>query len=205
MSYLTLSDFNNILASDDPQLSIHSMGDSTFTLSDGLVSHTPLILLQNQVLLWDAPPLGRDPATGQETVVVPTGQGWEAWTDDVWRLFEVVQPRPGKQIQAFLFSVLMNMLVEILIFGTGKTVLPPPPHIKTYLNSLGIQVEAHNTVSGPGCAHSMSDFEKRNACSTYNLLAEEERLVAAALLPNVRKPTQRIRSNEKAQESARPG
>lgn len=36
---------------------------------------------------------------------------------------------------------------EILIFGTGKTVLPVPQHVKRYLNKLGIQIEAHNSVS----------------------------------------------------------
>lgn len=161
-------DFNNILASDEYQLSVRSMGDSHFTLSDGLVCESPIILLQKQVLLWDAPLLGK--ADDPSAVVMPNGSGWEAWTDEAWRVFEVASPRP-----------------EMVIFGTGKAVLPPPPNIRQYLNSLGIQVEAHDT---------------RNACSTYNLLVEEERMVAAALLPNVRKPTKRVLSTEKPQQPA---
>ncbi|KAF8076805.1 NADH dehydrogenase 1 alpha subcomplex assembly factor 3 [Lyophyllum atratum] len=57
---------------------------------------------------------------------------------------------------------------EILLFGTGKTISQIPPQLRTYLNQLGIQVDVMDT---------------RNACSTYNLLAEEGRRVAAALLP----------------------
>jgi hypothetical protein len=36
---------------------------------------------------------------------------------------------------------------EIIVFGTGKTVLPVPPKIRAHLNKLGIQIEAHDTVS----------------------------------------------------------
>ncbi|KAI1796083.1 hypothetical protein LXA43DRAFT_988267 [Ganoderma leucocontextum] len=43
-----------------------------------------------------------------------------------------------------------------------------PPALRQYLNKIGVQVDIMNT---------------RNACSTYNLLAEEGRRVAAALLP----------------------
>jgi len=57
---------------------------------------------------------------------------------------------------------------EILILGTGKRVLHPPAHIRAYLNGLGIQLDVMDTW---------------NACTTYNLLAEEGRTVAAALLP----------------------
>lgn len=67
---------------------------------------------------------------------------------------------------------------EILILGTGNTVLPVPNHIKTYLNSLGIQLDVQNSVR-----HSSTDMQ-RNACSTYNLLSEEGRSVAAAILPS---------------------
>lgn len=119
-------------------------------------------MIQKQVMLWDAPLLSHD--KDPKAIVMPSGVGWEEWNDEVWRVFEVAQPRP-----------------EIIIFGTGKTVLPPPAKIRKYLNSLGIQIEAHDT---------------RNACSTYNLLNEEQRMVAAALLPNVRQPTKRIKASE---------
>ncbi|KIL70422.1 hypothetical protein M378DRAFT_68210 [Amanita muscaria Koide BX008] len=57
---------------------------------------------------------------------------------------------------------------EILLLGTGKTVSQIPPFIRTYLRSLGISLDVMDT---------------RNASATYNILAEEGRRVAAALLP----------------------
>ncbi|KAJ3876371.1 NADH dehydrogenase 1 alpha subcomplex assembly factor 3 [Lentinula edodes] len=57
---------------------------------------------------------------------------------------------------------------EILLLGTGKTIFQPPPYIREHLNKMGIQLDVMDT---------------RNACSTYNLLSEEGRRVAAALLP----------------------
>ncbi|KAF9461999.1 DUF498-domain-containing protein [Collybia nuda] len=57
---------------------------------------------------------------------------------------------------------------EILLLGTGRRISQAPPALRTYLNQLGIQVDVMDT---------------RNACSTYNLLSEEGRRVAAALLP----------------------
>ncbi|KAK0535181.1 hypothetical protein OC834_001605 [Tilletia horrida] len=158
-------------------MQIASMDDTSFTLDDGLVLSCPILLLNDgggglssalsgredaspagnggvTVLMWDAPVL--------EGVVLPNGKGWEGWVAEqsgVWKALELVQPRP-----------------EILVFGTGKTVLPLPQSVKSYLNSLGVQVDVQNT---------------RAACSTFNLLIEEGRRVGAALLPNVRRPMPR--------------
>ncbi|KAG8863836.1 hypothetical protein FRB96_007673 [Tulasnella sp. 330] len=52
--------------------------------------------------------------------------------------------------------------------GTGPTTLPVPPEIRTYLSSIGV---------GP-----IDVMDTWNACSTFNMLAEEGRRVAAALL-----------------------
>ncbi|KIJ69856.1 hypothetical protein HYDPIDRAFT_23022 [Hydnomerulius pinastri MD-312] len=57
---------------------------------------------------------------------------------------------------------------EILIFGTGLRMELVPNSIRAYMKELGIQMDVMDT---------------KNACSTYNLLAEEGRRVAAALLP----------------------
>ncbi|KAF8231376.1 DUF498-domain-containing protein [Tricholoma matsutake] len=67
---------------------------------------------------------------------------------------------------------------EILLLGTGKTTIQAPPWLRTYMNQLGIQVDVMDT---------------RNACSTYNLLAEEGRRVAAALLPLTSRPWQKAK------------
>jgi NADH dehydrogenase [ubiquinone] 1 alpha subcomplex assembly factor 3 len=57
---------------------------------------------------------------------------------------------------------------EILLLGTGRSVALPPPKLREYLNKIGVQLDI---------------MDSWNACSTYNLLAEEGRRVAAALLP----------------------
>lgn len=99
-----------------------------------------VILLNNQVFLWDHPKIDHKYA-------IPSGLGWEDWlgidsikpgmklevtqkVKDVFQIFELVDERP-----------------EILLFGTGKTVLPPPAPIRSYINSLGIQLDVQSTVS----------------------------------------------------------
>ncbi|KAH9844340.1 DUF498-domain-containing protein [Rhodofomes roseus] len=57
---------------------------------------------------------------------------------------------------------------ELLLFGTGRKVAFVPPMLRQHLSSMGIQIDVMDTW---------------NACSTYNMLAEEGRHVAAALLP----------------------
>ena len=48
---------------------------------------------------------------------------------------------------------LMNILKsrfdrsEILLLGTGSTVLPPPPELRSYISSLGIQLDIMDSVS----------------------------------------------------------
>ena len=81
---------------------------------------------------------------------------------------------------------------EILLLGTGLTVLPPPPELRRYISSLGIQLDVMDSVS-PMAVPSVrphvlitmirSVIKQRNACSTFNLLAEEGRTMAAALMP----------------------
>lgn len=82
--------------------------------------------------------------------VPPPAFDWPGWTQEMFEVFEVVAPKP-----------------DILLFGTGRSALPPPPWLRPYLNSLGIQLDI---------------MDSRNACSTFNLLAEEGRRVAAACL-----------------------
>ncbi|KAF8605247.1 DUF498-domain-containing protein [Ceratobasidium sp. AG-I] len=78
----------------------------------------------------------------------------ERWSNvglEHFEVFDVVIPKP-----------------ELLLLGTGKSAMLPPPKFRDYLGKIGVQVDIMDT---------------RNACSTYNLLAEEGRRVAAALLP----------------------
>ncbi|KAL8291905.1 hypothetical protein RQP46_002163 [Phenoliferia psychrophenolica] len=133
-------DFVNMIETDAarPIPQVATISPTTgFTLVDGLVVPSPVIFLNGVVFLWDVAPPG-------ET-------DWDGFTEEKWKLLEVVTPRP-----------------DILLVGTGKRGLFPPPKFKKYINSLGIQIDVLDT---------------RNACSTYNLLAEEGRRVAAALYP----------------------
>ncbi|XP_071693517.1 uncharacterized protein [Rutidosis leptorrhynchoides] len=57
---------------------------------------------------------------------------------------------------------------EILIIGTGRYIQPVDPEIRKFIRSTGMKLEA---------------IDSRNASSTYNILNEEGRIVAAALLP----------------------
>jgi len=82
--------------------------------------------------------------------VPPPSFGWAGWQKEMFQVFEMVAPKP-----------------DILLFGTGRSALPPPPWLRPYLNSLGIQLDT---------------MDSRNACATFNLLAEEGRRVAAACL-----------------------
>jgi len=81
-----------------------------------------------------------------------------------------VPPKPWKDWTRDHFRI-FDVVVpkpEILLLGTGKSVAQLPPALRNHLNQAGIKVDVMDTW---------------NACSTYNLLAEEGRRVAAALLP----------------------
>jgi len=80
-------------------------------------------------------------------------------TQEIWRAW-------GEE--RFQIFDIVTPRPEILLLGTGRKLIQLPPFIQAYLGTLGIQLDVMDT---------------RNACSTYNLLAEEGRRVAAALLP----------------------
>ncbi|KAI0775392.1 DUF498-domain-containing protein [Irpex lacteus] len=83
-------------------------------------------------------------------------------------LWNVPQPWTGWSEEHFEVFKSTVPKPELLLFGTGSRTTLPPANIRRYLGKLGVTTEFMDT---------------RNACSTYNLLAEEGRRVAAALLP----------------------
>ncbi|KAL7424428.1 hypothetical protein Q5752_000111 [Cryptotrichosporon argae] len=129
--------------SDAPPLAVNKLTPAGFHLSDGLVVPGGLVFVDGRVLLWDVDPPA-DASGGIE-------QAWAGWTAERFKVFERVVPRP-----------------EILLFGTGKSVIPAPKAVRDYVSSLGIQLDV---------------MDSRNAASTYNLLSEEGRTVGAALCP----------------------
>ena len=91
-------DFYNITGPSDPNaetgLSIDSITSTSFTLSDGLVLRTPIAIVNGYCFMWDPPRLDASKA-------LPNGSGWEEWTSEealqtVWKIFDVVEPKPGK-------------------------------------------------------------------------------------------------------------
>jgi NADH dehydrogenase [ubiquinone] 1 alpha subcomplex assembly factor 3 len=77
---------------------------------------------------------------------------WEV-DEGGWGVLELVYPKP-----------------DLLIVGTGPSVIPLAPAVRRYLNDLGIRLEVQDT---------------RNAAAQFNLLATERGVgqVAAALIP----------------------
>jgi len=57
--------------------------------------------------------------------------------------------------------------INVLLLGTGASIIAPPPKLGASLQSLGISLEIMDTGA---------------ACRTFNVLASEERLTAAALI-----------------------
>ncbi|RYQ88122.1 hypothetical protein Ahy_B09g095521 isoform B [Arachis hypogaea] len=66
-----------------------------------------------------------------------------------------------------LFQII-RPIPEILIIGCGRYIQPVHPELRQFVRSTGMKLEA---------------VDSRNAASTYNILNEEGRIVAAALLP----------------------
>ncbi|KAM7256525.1 hypothetical protein ACFE04_012266 [Oxalis oulophora] len=66
-----------------------------------------------------------------------------------------------------IFKIL-RPVPEILILGCGSYTKPVDPQFRQFIRSTGMKLEA---------------VDSRNAASTYNILNEEGRIVAAALIP----------------------
>jgi NADH dehydrogenase [ubiquinone] 1 alpha subcomplex assembly factor 3 len=144
-----------------------------FTLGDGLILPSPILVINNLVYMWDVGPPSED------------GK-WEGFEEEALKVFEVITPRPGTFPSSGEGRRLLMRGAEILLVGTGARGLFPPPHFKQYLNGLGIQVDVLDSVRSPPSPPRQILIEwddQRNAGSTYNLLAEEGRRVACALYP----------------------
>ncbi|KAL7752511.1 hypothetical protein RI367_002045 [Sorochytrium milnesiophthora] len=138
-AYSSLSSFDLFTSGPRPRLFVQRYTADGIITSTNVALKGPAILLNGQAYLWDVRP------------AATAGSLFDGWTADCFKIFEAVQPRP-----------------EILVFGTGKDLVPLPPQLRQAITSCGIQLEIQST---------------QNACSTFNVLAEEGRMVAAALLP----------------------
>uniref|UniRef100_A0A0D9XMR7 NADH dehydrogenase [ubiquinone] 1 alpha subcomplex assembly factor 3 n=1 Tax=Leersia perrieri TaxID=77586 RepID=A0A0D9XMR7_9ORYZ len=79
-------------------------------------------------------------------------------------------PKTFAEITAESLSIfkVVHPIPEILILGCGRYIQPISPELRKFIRSTGMKLEA---------------VDSRNASSTYNILNEEGRPVAAALLP----------------------
>ncbi|CAG8534048.1 7738_t:CDS:2 [Ambispora gerdemannii] len=112
-----------------------------FVTTDNVYLRGPVLLLNGYAFLWDVP-------QGKEyNYSLP----FENWTPECLKIFEVIVPKP-----------------EMIIFGTGKTLLPLPQSLRDYVHRLGMQLDMMSTSS---------------AVANFRFLSEEGRRVAAALLP----------------------
>ncbi|AEC10433.1 putative NDUFAF3/Mth938 domain-containing protein [Arabidopsis thaliana] len=79
-------------------------------------------------------------------------------------------PRKFSEITTDSLSIFQTVrpIPELLIVGCGRDIHPVTPEVRQFVKSLGMKLET---------------VDSRNAASTYNILNEEGRVVAAALLP----------------------
>jgi len=79
-------------------------------------------------------------------------------------------PKTFAEITAESLSIfkVVHPIPEILILGCGRHIQPVSPDLRKFIRSTGMKLEA---------------VDSRNAASTYNILNEEGRPVAAAVLP----------------------
>ncbi|KAJ0051979.1 hypothetical protein Pint_00017 [Pistacia integerrima] len=79
-------------------------------------------------------------------------------------------PRKFSEITPNSLSIfqLLRPIPEILVLGCGRHIEPVDSELRRFILSTGMKLEA---------------VDSRNASSTYNILNEEGRIVAAALLP----------------------
>ncbi|XP_039128131.1 LOW QUALITY PROTEIN: NADH dehydrogenase [ubiquinone] 1 alpha subcomplex assembly factor 3-like [Dioscorea cayenensis subsp. rotundata] len=79
-------------------------------------------------------------------------------------------PKRFSEITAESLSIfqIVRPVPEILILGCGRHIEPVSLELRRFIRSTGMKLEA---------------IDSRNAASTYNILNEEGRVVAAALLP----------------------
>ena len=167
----TQTDFTamNILSETPaPTTAVDMCMDDGFALNSGLkVTGSGVLLLGGEAFKW-RPWIkeGRKEGTIGSGAVGDDDKGVSSaggtlqnkkgqWDVDkhAWGIFDLAWPKP-----------------DLLILGTGRSILPLGPETRKHINDLGIRIEIQDT---------------RNAAAQFNLLATERGVqqVAAALIP----------------------
>lgn len=86
LSLVTLPrSFRNILDdAERPAIIVDSISETTFKLSDGIILPSNAVFLNGTAFMWDVPPPAFE---------------WPGWTKEMFEVFEVVAPKPGKRMQ----------------------------------------------------------------------------------------------------------
>ena len=108
----------NTLDPDPSAIVIRSVSaERGLTLSDGTRIRTAALFINDVAFLWHPPPLA------------DADLRWTGWTPDDFAALEIVEPRP-----------------DVLVVGTGPTLVPMPSNLRAYLSSLGVAVDIQDTV-----------------------------------------------------------
>ncbi|KAK5823469.1 NADH dehydrogenase 1 alpha subcomplex assembly factor 3 [Linnemannia elongata] len=145
-----------------------------FVTTEAITLQGPVLCIGGQVFLWDIFKEGG----AVDKYLKKNNAASSSPQQPARSIFEVMDEDTAKEI--FKVFELMNPRPEILIVGTGKAFAPLSPAVRAVVRSLGLQVDMMSTA---------------NAAATYNMLAEEGREVAAALLPLEPSTAQVIRNN----------
>ncbi|XP_062074672.1 uncharacterized protein LOC133778683 [Humulus lupulus] len=105
-----------------------------------------------------------------DTGFTVNGVDYEGSLLSVGNLLMSWTPKNLSQITPDSLSIfkIVRPIPEILILGCGRNIVPVDPELRRFIRSTGMKLEV---------------LDSRNAISTYNILNEEGRIVAAALIP----------------------
>ncbi|KAF9578808.1 hypothetical protein BGW38_005222 [Lunasporangiospora selenospora] len=140
-----------------------------FVTTEAITLQGPVLCIGGQVFLWDVYKEGGAIDQMIKATSATGGAGASNASSSplpARSILENMDEATAKDI--FKVFEVMSPRPEILIVGTGKTFAPLSPAVRSVIRNLGIQVDMMSTA---------------NAAATYNMLAEEGREVAAALLP----------------------
>ncbi|KAF9191130.1 hypothetical protein BGZ51_007711 [Haplosporangium sp. Z 767] len=164
-----ISGFMNMFNDKESRtVSITACTKHGFVTTDAITLQGPILCIGGQVFLWDIFKQGGavDRLLKKEKSKDVSTSAAGSTTLPARSVLEIMDEPTAKEI--FKIFELMNPRPEILIVGTGKSFAPLSPSVRSVIRGLGLQVDMMSTA---------------NAAATYNMLAEEGREVAAALLP----------------------
>ncbi|KAG0344299.1 hypothetical protein BG004_004576 [Podila humilis] len=161
-----ISGFMNMFNDKESKtVTISSCTKHGFVTTEAINLQGPVLCIGGQVFLWDIfKKSGAVDRSLHKTSSSSLSPGTS--TQSGRPIFESMDEETAKEI--FKIFELMNPRPEILIVGTGKMFAPLSPAVRSVIRGYGLQVDMMSTA---------------NAAATYNMLAEEGREVAAALLP----------------------